>query len=82
MSKESKVVRLNLDTLEKLETLSVITSKTVREVAEKIIVDFYTRVMNNEENAKKILDLQAKLVIRQQILEVQMSLRTKDGEVV
>jgi len=75
-------MRLNMECIEKLELLSELTSASVREVAEKIIADFFTRVMNNEENAKQILELKAKLRVRQQIMDMEIPLRLKDGEIV
>jgi len=71
-----------MECIEKLELLSELTSASVREVAEKIIADFFTRVMNNEENAKQILELKAKLRVRQQIMDMEIPLRLKDGEIV
>jgi len=82
MNKKSRTMRLNMECIEKLELLSELTSASVREVAEKIIADFFTRVMNNEENAKQILELKAKLRVRQQIMDMEIPLRLKDGEIV
>jgi len=82
MTKKSKVIRLGLEYIEKLELLSELTSASVREVAEKIIADYFTRVLNDEENAKQILDLKAKLRVRQQIMEMEIPLRLKDGTIV
>lgn len=80
---KSKVIRIGLEYIEKLEMLEKLCSdKTKRQVAEKIIAEFFARVMNNEESAKQILEIEAELRIRQQEMELQWALRTKDSKIV
>lgn len=81
MNKKSRHIRLSLKCLEKLELLRVLsTDKTKRQIAEKIIKEFFARVMRNEEEAKRILEIKAKLRVRQQIME--MALKTEGGKIV
>jgi len=82
MTKESRVIRLDLDCIEKLELLSELTSSSTRKIAERLIVWSFKQLMKDEKFAKEILELKAKLRVRQQILEMEMDLVDKDGKIV
>lgn len=80
---KSKVMRIGLEYIEKLELLAKLFSHTEREVAEKAIQKMFEDVVtDNPKRAKQILELQRKTRIRQQEMDMEIPLRLKDGKIV
>lgn len=80
---KSKVIRLGLEYIEKLELLAELFSHSKREVAERAIQKMFEDVVTvDPKRAKQILELKRKTRIRQQEMDMEIPLRLKDDTIV